>query len=125
MKGMDWGTHVYGERIDGGEKGCLSHGWYNPDDQWEREEGIGLVYPLKEPEAYVAEARDQGAKKEEIPRSDAFYVLPEYGREDYSREEDAAINLKAHVEDNLKPYANFGTEWVFTCSEAVRSTRAL
>ena len=92
---MDRATHVYGERIDGGEKGCLSHGRNDPDDERERKEGIGLVYPLQEPEADVADARYQGAQKEKIPRSDALYVLSEDWREHYRREEDAAINLKS------------------------------
>ena len=98
---MDWGTHVYGERIDGGEKGCLSHGWYDPDNEREREEGISLVNPLQETKTDVADARNQGAEKEQIPRSDPLDVLPEDGREHYSCEEDAAINLKVHVESTL------------------------
>ena len=99
---MDWATHVYGERIDGGEKGCLSHGRNDPDDERERKEGIGLVYPLQEPEADVADARYQGAQKEKISRPDALYVLPEDGRKHYSCKEDAAINLKVHLESALK-----------------------
>ena len=65
--GKEWiieGSHVNGEGINGGEESSLSHGRYDPDDERQCEEGISLVYPLKESKTDVADARDQCAEKE-------------------------------------------------------------
>ena len=60
---IEW-SHVNGEGINCGEESSLSHGRYDPDDERQCEEGISIVYPLKESKTDVADARDQCAEKE-------------------------------------------------------------
>ena len=58
------GSNINGEGINGGEESSLSHGRYDPDDEWQHEEGISLLYPLKEPKTNVGNACNKGAEKE-------------------------------------------------------------
>ena len=58
------GSNFKGEGINGGEESSLSHARYDPDDEWQHEEGISLVYPLKETKSDVGSACNKGAEKE-------------------------------------------------------------